>query len=198
MVLRENVAYLVDDRRREAAFRALRQRVGLTPAAVYHAPGTVLLEIATLGGAFPTLRVSRLRQVALLTLDYFEGDLRKALALPFPKARRALTRYPAIGEPGAEKILLFTKTAPVLALESNGLRVLQRIGYARAKKGYAASYRAAQEATRSQWGKRCDRLIEGHLLLRLHGRELCKASGPLCERCPIRTHCAYAAGHASA
>jgi hypothetical protein len=49
-------------------------------------------------------------------------DLGAVLDRPQADAIRALKKFPAIGEPGAEKILLFAGKAPILALESNGLR----------------------------------------------------------------------------
>jgi endonuclease-3 len=51
-----------------------------------------------------------------------------------PKAKKLLMRFPMIGEPGAEKILLFCGALAVLALESNGLRVLVRVGVAEERK----------------------------------------------------------------
>ena len=40
-----------------------------------------------------------------------------------------LKKFPAIGDPGVDKILLLTRTEPVMALDSNGLRVLVRLGF---------------------------------------------------------------------
>ena len=55
-------------------------------------------------------------------------------------------RQPCSGDPGAEKILLFSRTHSILALDSNGLRVLRRLGYGEERKSYASTYRSAQEA----------------------------------------------------
>ena len=52
MILWEIVAYLADDARRELAFRALHDRVGLTPPRNPHAaPAKVLGEITRMGGS---------------------------------------------------------------------------------------------------------------------------------------------------
>jgi hypothetical protein len=64
MILWENVAYLLTDQRRELAFEALRQRVGLKPEEILAAPQATLLEIAKMGGMRPEVRVERLRQVS--------------------------------------------------------------------------------------------------------------------------------------
>jgi endonuclease-3 len=49
------------------------------------------------------------------------------LELPYPQAKKALKQFPNIGDPGAEKILMFCGSAPGLPLEWNGLRVLTRV-----------------------------------------------------------------------
>jgi len=139
----------------------------------------------------PEKRAARLRELALIAMNEFDGDVRSALRLPLPKATKALQKFPSIGEPGAEKILLFTRSYPVLGLESNGLRVLLRLGFGEEKKNYSASYRSVQKAINDQLGADYDWLIEAHLLLRQHGKELCKTNRPLCEKCPVKKTCAY-------
>jgi endonuclease III len=96
-----------------------------------------------------------------------------------------------MGAPGAEKVLLFTKTYPILALESNGLRVLLRLGFGEERRNYSASYLSVQEALQDQIANDCDFLIEAHLLLRRHGKELCRTNNPACEICPVSRSCAY-------
>lgn len=191
LILWENVAYLLSDERREAAFEALCQRVGRTPKAILGAPQATLLEIAKMGGMRPEVRVERLRTIARMTLDQFHGDLRTALKLPLKQAKKALRLYPNIGEPGAEKILLFTNSYPVLGLDSNGLRVLLRIGYGQECKNYSATYRSVQEAVAGEMGQECAPLITAHQLLRRHGQERCKLNAPLCGICPVADLCKY-------
>ena len=57
MILLENVAYLVSDERRELAFNALREKVGLIPTEILTAREEILLEVASLGGMRPAARV---------------------------------------------------------------------------------------------------------------------------------------------
>lgn len=192
LILWENVAYLVSDERRAEAFAMLRTTIGTRPPQILGAPKDALLRIAKLSKMQPERRAARLRELALLAINEFDGDLRSALKLPLAKAKKALQKFPSIGEPSAEKILLFTGTYPVLGLESNGLRVLLRVGFGEEKKNYSASYRSVQEAIKDQLGDDCAWLIDAHILLRQHGRELCKTSKPLCEKCPVRKNCAYA------
>ena len=139
----------------------------------------------------PERRAARLREIALIAMNEFGGDLKHVLLPPLPKARKALQKFPSIGEPSAEKILLFTRSYPVLGLDSNGLRVFLRLGFGEEKKNYSASYRSVQEAIKNEPSDDYDWLIGAHLLLRQHGKELCKTSRPLCEKCPVRKSCTY-------
>jgi len=194
LILYESIGYLVDDDRREAAFAALRREVGLKPTNLLSASTEQLVRITKLGGIHPELRAQRLKEIAQIVLNDFAGDLRNALKLPFPLAIKELKKFPTIGDPGAEKILLFTKTYPVLALESNGLRVLLRLGFGQEHKNYSISYRSVREALADQVGEDCDFLIRAHQLLRLHGKELCRTKNPACGVCPLRLNCRYYEG----
>lgn len=192
LILLENVAYLVSDERREEAFRSLRKHAGTKPPEILAAAPEEILKATGLGGMHPAQRVNRLREIALIAMDEFAGDLQQALILPLPKAKQALRKFPGIGEPGAEKILLFTRAHRVLGLDSNGLRVLQRLGFGEEKKNYTATYASVQDAIKDQLKEDFDWLISAHLLLRQHGKELCKTNRPLCEQCPVRKSCNYA------
>jgi endonuclease-3 len=191
LILLENVAYLVSDERREEAFKILRQHAGTKPHEILSASDESILKATRLGGMHPEQRVSRLREIALITVNDFDGDLKQALKLPLPKAKLALRKFSGIGEPSAEKILLFTRSYPVFGLDSNGLRVLVRLGFGEEKKNYTATYRSVQEAIQDQLKADYAWLIRAHILLRQHGKELCKTNAPLCEKCPVRKSCVY-------
>jgi endonuclease-3 len=197
MILRENVAYLANDARRAAAWDALRRRVGTTPKAILAAPRAELTAIAR-AGILAADRVEKIRECARIALEDFGGDLDHALDRAPARAAKALERFPSIGGPGAEKILLFSRREKVLALDSNGLRVLLRLGYGEEGRNYSASYQSVREATRPQWKDDFDWLVAAHQLLRRHGQDLCKASHPRCEACSLRRECPYGARAAEA
>ena len=190
-VMWENAVYLLPDERRAEVFAALRQRVELTPKAVLSAKKDVLLELAKRGGIWPETRVFRWQEIARITVEHFGGDLDQVLKLPYAAAKKALKLFPTIGDPGAEKILMYCGAAQGLPLESNGLRVLTRIGFGREQKNYGAMYKSAQEAIAGQIPAKSAAIAEAHLLLRQHGKETCKVKDPLCHSCPVQKICAY-------
>lgn len=191
IVLYENVAYLVPDERRAAAFEGLRRRIGLSPRAIARASTAMLRAAAAVGGVYADLRASRMREAARIVTEDFGGDIAAVLQESPARRRRLLKKFPAIGDPGVDKILLMSRTEPVMALDSNGLRVLTRLGFGTESKSYAATYKSVQQSLGKSHKRDFDLLIDAHVLLARHGRELCRRTAPLCEPCPLKKTCAY-------
>ncbi len=190
LVVWENVAYLVDDAARARAFATLRAEVGVEPDALLSASDAAL-QSATGHGILAEHQASKLRDIARITRETFAGDLESVRGLTLGRARRALMQFPSIGEPGAEKILLFGHVYPVLGLDSNGVRVLTRVGLVVEARGYTATYRGVQRLGMEYAGRGIEWLLRAHLLLRQHGQELCKRNRPACGRCPLSGECAF-------
>jgi endonuclease-3 len=192
LVMWENACYLLPDERRWEVFDGLRRRVGMNAAAIDKAREELLLELAKRGGMRPETRVFRWREIARLVLSQFGGDLDSILKLPYAEAKRALKLFPTIGDPGAEKILLLCGMAHGLPLESNGLRVLVRLGRGRLQKSYGAMYKSVEDDIAPELPEDAKWLTDAHLLLKEHGKTLCKDKTPLCSECPLAKGCDYA------
>jgi endonuclease III len=193
-ILWENVAYLVDDERRSAAYRALARATGLRADRIAKATPRTLRAVTALGGMHPDARADRLREIAELALSEASPDLAHVLQRPIAQARKILRKFPGIGAPGADRILLLCGALRELALESNGLRVVIRLGYGQEKPSYAATYKSALEALAPELPRDAAWLARAHDLLRTHGRTLCKRSAPDCDACPLAPRCRFAAG----
>lgn len=193
LVLWENVAYLANDERRRAAYELLIEKVGATPRELLRASDKALLAVAK-HGILPETFAEKLRTCARIATELGapDGDLTAATSGTRSAAMRALRRFPGIGAPGAEKILLFARRHASLALESNGLRVLARLGFADDGQSYAKTYKQVQESLASEVGGDCDALIRAHQALRRHGQNVCKNSKPRCDECVLRARCAFA------
>lgn len=191
MILWENVAYLVDDERRAQVFAGLRERVGLEPEDILDTPSEVLAEIIRDGGMQPERRADKLIAAADEILPLGVEGLRELIQTNPEKARKVLRKFPGIGEPGADKILLFSRAKVTLAPDSNVLRAMVRLGFGEEDENYGRMYRSATDAVDPQLPADFPWLIRAHQLLRKHGQEICKRTVPLCEACPLTENCRW-------
>lgn len=191
MVLWENVAYLVDDERRARVFARLREEIGLDPEDLLGAPLEVLAGVIRDGGMQPEHRAAKLVAAAETALSLGVENLRVLVHRVPEKASKALRRFPGVGEPGADKILLFSGAKRTLAPDSNILRVLVRLGFGSEDPNYGRMYRAATMAVAPQLPDDFPWLVRAHQLLRRHGQEICRRSAPLCEACPLAGECRW-------
>jgi endonuclease III len=190
LILLENVAYLAPPARRHEAFEHLKETIGTSPQDILSAR-RLDLERVTARGILKSTFAAKLRECARTAVEDFGGNLGATVRGPLAAGVRALRSFPGIGEPGAEKILLFAGRQALLAPESNGLRVLVRLGLVREEKSYAKMY-AASRLVAKQLPADVRAMQDAHLLLKLHGQTLCRRSAPCCEECPLESGCAYA------
>jgi endonuclease III len=179
MILFEVASYLVADDVRAAVYERLANDIGTTPQEILAASREDIARAIAAGGMNVNQRVAKVRRAAELAIDGI--DLKDPV-----RARRALAKMPSIGEPGAEKIALFAGGHRALPLDSNGLRVLIRLGFGAEKKDYRAMYRSAQDAVTTPATVRA--CIDAHLLLRTHGKSVCKTK-PRCDECALAPMC---------
>lgn len=191
-IVLENASYLVDDDRRMRVFERLRDEVGLAPEAILGAPRRRLEKAIEDGGMKPPMRAQKLIDAARLALDAGE-PLGAAVLRPWPEARKVLKRFPGIGDPGAERVALIAGALPVVALESNGLRVLVRLGFGAQAENWSRMWRDVRAAVDREAPRDATWCLSAHLLLRQHGRTVCRDKAPLCGECVLRARCPSAA-----
>lgn len=191
LILRENASYLVDDATREEVFRSLKARVGVTPEAILEAPYERLVGAIRKGGMRPPMRANKVLDASEIAREIGLDSLRKLAKTGGVEARKVLKRFPEIGEPGADKLLLAAGSAVTLAPESNGLRVLVRLGYAKDDPNYAKTYGAVAEAVAPELTDDTAWLVAAHQLLRRHGQETCRRAEARCDVCPLAKGCDF-------
>jgi len=201
MILFLNCGYPATDASCAKGYEALNREVGTKPQEILAAPKEKVAKLMGLGGIVPELRADRLKTIAKIADELFGGDLKWSLerlmqderkgAEGIRLAKRALKQFPVIGDPGADKILLFARLAPVAAVPSACPGVPQRILFGAEDKNYSAGYRAAQEALAAALPEKFRERQRSYLLLKRHGQELCKRTKPKCEICPISGMCSY-------
>jgi len=118
LIIWENIAYLASDKRRAEAFATLKRTIVTNPEQILAAKHSALAAIGE-AGILPDISAEKLLAIAKIADEEFASDLRSVLKKPLPQAKKALKKFPSIGDPGAEKILLLTGSYPVMALDSN-------------------------------------------------------------------------------
>jgi endonuclease III len=202
MIVYLNCGYPASDASCSKGFEALKREVGLSPKEILAVPKAKLAKLLRLGGIVPEQRAERLKEIARKAKDDYGGDLKAALKKRMQEekqqtgkglrgAKKVLKEFPVVGEPSAEKILLFSKLAPVAAVPSAFVEVPGRLWFGKAGKNYAADYRAAREILSSGLAQTFEARQRAYLLLKKHGQQTCKRSHPKCEICPLTGQCAY-------
>lgn len=166
--------------------------IGISPERLLRTPSSRLARALKAGGIVPELRAGRLKEIAQTVQERFGGDLRSALSgLPLAKVRSTLKKFPGMGDPGADRIMLFGGLAAVPAVPSNCPHVLVRIESGEPHETYNVNYRSAQEIVQREIADTLAARTRAYLLVREHGQRVCKRSNPQCDVCPITASCAF-------
>ncbi len=175
-------------------WESLNRETGVDPEQLLRVPVARLAKALKPGGMVPELRAMRLKEIAARVKDELASDLWGALRGPLSQVRQVLKRFPNIGDPGADRILLFAGLAPVAAVPSNCPHVLVRIRQGWERENYGVTYREAQQAIEAGVPQNLDARARAYLLLKRHGQEICKRTKPKCGECPLNGECAFAGG----
>ena len=185
--------YPASDAACSRGWQALSKSVGIEPAQILAASPAKLAAALKAGGMVPELRAARLLEIAQRVQNDFGGDLHAGLVGTVSQVRKELKKFPGMGDPGVDRILLFAHVAAIAAVPSNCPHVLVRIQAGKEPEDYGATYRLAKSALERELPAQFHALTRAYLLLKEHGQTVCKRSKPQCDRCPLRDNCAYVA-----
>lgn len=111
-----------------------------------------------------------------LLIGEFQGEI--------PNTLQELTTLPGVGRKTANVVLSNAFGTPAIAVDTHVFRVSNRIGLAHSKNVLDTEKDLMANIDRDIWSK-------AHHLLIFHGRRICKARRPLCEKCPLTDYCFY-------
>jgi endonuclease-3 len=112
-------------------------------------------------------------------------DLRFLCDLPMDEAKAWLRSLPGIGPKTTACVLCFACSMPALPVDTHVHRVAKRLGLIGAKVGADAAHNLLEQALPP------DKVYAFHVNMILHGRQICHALRPACERCPLADVCDY-------
>jgi endonuclease III len=192
MVLWENCAYLVDDGHRARVFARLKKATRLDPVRIAGMSPAALVDlIGPDGGMQPAMRAEKVQEAANLIIDIGQKELRTLCKSDPKKARRLIKKFRGFSDPGADRVLMVAGGQPILGLESNGVRVLSRLGFGTMKQDWTRWYRSVTEAVLPELPATVPARIAAHQLLRQLGQTHCKHNAPRCRECPLLARCPH-------
>ena len=103
-----------------------------------------------------------------------------------PADFEALQKLPGVGRKTANVVMSVAFHEPAIAVDTHVFRVSNRLHLAVGKTPLEVEKGLQKVIPRKSWS-------DAHHWLILHGRQLCKARKPLCEKCPLNLICPSAA-----
>lgn len=101
------------------------------------------------------------------------------------KAEEYLRSIPGVGPKTTAVVLLFAFGFPIMPVDTHVFRVSRRLGLVPEKSNLKEAQQILEEITPQ------DKYLSLHLNLIRHGRRICRARGPLHEKCALRHICDF-------
>ena len=174
------------DTNTERAFSSLRARFPTWDAV--RAGPTAEVADAIRSGGLAALKAPRIQAVlAAVHAERGAFDLDHLASLPLPEAKRWLTNLRGVGPKTAACVLLFSLGRPALPVDTHVHRVARRLGLI----GSDVRADAAHGILEAALGPDRERVYAFHVNMIEHGRRVCTARRPFCERCVLTECCDY-------
>ena len=122
---------------------------------------------------------SKAKNIILLSKQLIEKHNSKV-----PNNFKDLTALPGVGSKTARVVLNTLFRKPYVAVDTHVFRVSRRIGLAKGDTVQKVETELEQKIP-PQW------ILDAHHWIILHGRYICKARKPLCDKCPISKYCEF-------
>lgn len=155
-------------------------------SAVRDAPLDAVAEAIRVGG-LAQVKAARIQQVLRAVSANHDGapDLAELDDLSLTDARETLLALPGVGPKTAACVLLFSLGRPAFPVDTHVWRVTRRIGLIGPKVTANAAHLELEARIPPAWRHTM------HVDLIQHGRRICHAQRPECERCDLRARCDY-------
>lgn len=169
--------------------RAYTQLVERFPTweAVRDAPVDAVAEAIRPGG-LARLKAERIQRILRILTERVRGEaltLDDVRDLPLEDALSYLESLPGVGPKTAACVLLFSLGRPAFPVDTHVWRVTKRLGLIGPKVTADAAHAILSKLIPPDWRHTM------HVDLIRHGRQICHAQRPACERCSLRAECQY-------
>ncbi len=138
-------------------------------------------------GGLADIKAQRIKSILLqIHQDNNATDLNFLKRWRTQRVREYLSKFKGVGEKTIACVLLFSLKKPVMPVDTHVLRVSKRLGLVTEKADAKRAEVILEELVPE------NKIYQFHLNLIQHGRNVCKAANPRCERCVLLENCAYA------
>jgi endonuclease-3 len=149
---------------------------------------TAAVADAIRSGGLANLKAPRIQAVLVAVRERIGAlDLSGLADLSVAEARAELVALKGVGPKTASCVLLFSLGLPAMPVDTHVHRVSRRLGLIAA----ADSAESAHEQLECNLGGNRDEVYAFHMNMIAHGRTLCLARRPRCERCILTECCDY-------
>ena len=132
------------------------------------------LETAIHDCGFFRMKAKHILETCDIILQQYGGEV--------PADFEALQKLPGVGRKTANVVMSVAFHEPAIAVDTHVFRVSNRLHLAIGKTPLEVEKGLQKVIPRKNWS-------DAHHWLILHGRQLCKARKPLCEKCPLNLIC---------
>lgn len=105
-----------------------------------------------------------------------------------PSNMENLLKLPGVGRKTANLVLNDCFGVPGIVVDTHAKRLSNRIGLSDFEDPEKIEYDLMKVVPKDKWGSFCHQLV-------FHGRAICNARKPLCEKCDILPFCRYGSSH---
>ncbi len=126
--------------------------------------------------SYPNNKAKYLVEVAKAITEKYNGNI--------PENPKEMEKLPGIGRKSANVLASIIYDKPVIAVDTHVFRVANRIGLTKSKTPLQTEKQLSEGFPKKL-------LPKAHHWLILHGRYICKAQKPLCEKCGLKEICNY-------
>jgi len=181
-LIRTVLSQATNDRNRDRAYKNLSEKYEITPKALAKADVREIEKAIRVGGLYRN-KSRKIRELAKMVLERFNGSLDFVHSESLEKSRALLMSIPRVGPKTADVVLLFSARKPTVPVDTHVNRVSRRLALAPLKGGYEDVRRALESLYEPS------DYLAVHLLLISLGRRYCRARNPLHDTCPVNSLC---------
>jgi endonuclease III len=180
------------------AYEALRRAKGVTPGQLLDIAPEKLHTICQTAGPYEDQRAKELYAYA----DQIEEKCGQDFSKIFKSAadaRKFLENDLHRSREFVEFLLLYGGGFPIFPTDTRIARVATRLGFVKVKNDKAApdekTMKEVQKVLEAETGKDVDGIIRAHGLFHRHANDICTATAPACDQCPLLKECPYGKTH---